>query len=751
MKFQKITIENFETKLNELKLPFDTTPIFQAVELAKESHFGQMRESGEPYINHCLGCCYILAEMKMDTSLLVAGILHDVLEDTKITFSDIKKEFGEDIAHIVEGVTKISDYHFTQGENFREKQAENFRKLLISITKDIRIIIVKLADRLHNLRTIEYLKRDKQLRVCRETLYIYAPLANRFGLVKIKNECEDRALRCLEPTAYKRIFDIVAMKKEVRESYIKRHIVEPLACYIKKNEMSANILSRTKHFYSIWRKHTVRGVAYDEIFDLYAIRILLTTKEECYRVFGLVHAFFKPLNIVKDYIANPKLNGYMSLHTIVIGPLGKKIEVQIRTYKMDKIAAEGVAAHWMYKENTDYSRRGLAKQLSEAEKQNSIRGHIKSIRDFLTDNLNKKSGDFLENLRLDLYPDIVIVLTPAGELINLPQGATPIDFAFHIHTQVGSRCLGCRINGKMSPIRSVLRSGDRVEIITSKHDNIAKDWLKYAKTSRAKSKIRSFIRHKEVEDAIELGKQIFDKKSRKFHIKAPKEKDVLDIARIFNFNNVPAFYAAIGKGNLLFSTIRTKYEAVSSPQSSVAKKRVYKPTIGEASAAARVLEKIKGITVDGQSNLMISYAKCCNPIPGDKIVGYTTKGRGITIHRQSCSDSNFNNLFKKVPERMIDVEWDYSFKNKFKPKNSLNVRMEITATDRNNLLLEIIGHMAKWRVSIYKSHNTLEKENLSKLVFFFYIDTQTNLLLLKKSITDVAGVMEMSTNRVRKC
>lgn len=744
MKYTKIDQKNFISNIKKLNIQLDYKLIKKATSFAVEAHLGQKRNSGEEYIIHSLNVAYILAEMNMDSSLIIAAILHDVLEDTPKNYNELENIFGLDIAKIVDGVTKISDYHFTEKKSFQEKQAENFRKLLISITNDIRVIIVKLADRLHNMRTIKYLKKEKQKRIAKETLSIYAPLANRFGLIKIKNELEDRALKCLDYKTYQYIYNMIKQKSVERSYYINQKIVIPLKEYLKQHDIKTEILGRSKHFYSIYRKHKVRGVAYDEIFDLYAIRIICDSKENCYRCFGIVHSKYKPLNIVKDYIANPKPNGYMSLHTIVFGPFGKKIEIQIRTKNMDKIAQDGVAAHWYYKENVDYSKRGVQKQRIIAEKEDGVRHQIVSIRNFLKHNNTNNSNDFLENLQLDLYPDIIIVLTPAGDLINLPVNSTPIDFAFYIHTQVGSRCVGCRINGKMKSIRTILHSGDKIEIITSKFTNISKDWLSFVKTSKAKSKIRNYINKIELEDAIELGKQIFEKKCRKSHWKLKKEEQIMQVAKLFNFNNVQTFFAAIGKGNLLFSLIKEKYEKKLSEQKSSQRfKSFYKPTIAKLNNVKAILEKIKGIKVGDQTNLMISYANCCHPIPGDKIVGYTTRGRGITIHKQLCSDNNFKNLKKTQPERMIKVEWDYSFKKRVTHKNKINVKIEIIARNRDNILLDIISKMAKLNVSIYKSNNLLINEYTTKIILFFYIASNFKLEQLRIDLKEMSDILDI--------
>ncbi len=708
MKYIEITPENFWEYLEKLSVKLDLDLIKKAIDFGTKAHEGQKRSSGEEYIIHPLNTAYVLAELNMDTSVIIAGILHDVIEDTKYDFADIKDIFGERVATLVEGVTKISDLHFKDFSQM-EKQAENFRKLLISITKDIRVILIKLADRLHNIRTIKYLPEAKQKKIARSTLSIYAPLANRFGLSSIKNELEDRCLKILHPKAYKRIANLVQLKKEQRDKFLNDVVCTQIKDQLTKYKIEAKVLARSKHFYSIFRKHNVRGVPYEEILDLNAIRILVNSYEDCYYAFGALHAVYKPLNKVKDYIANPKPNGYQSLHTVVIGPQNKKLEVQIRTHKMDKYAEEGVAAHWRYKETTDYSSKNLGKVASHGVKQD-FESQLGFVRDFLMNNVELESEDFLDNLQMDLYPEIIIVMTPQGDLIELPQGSSILDFAFSIHSQVGSCCVSGKINGVIKPLKTKLETGDKIEVETSNKINISENWLKFVKSSKARSKIRSYLKKRRLEDAIELGKEIFTKKARKYHLKFNTEQEIVDLAKKFHISNAQDFYASLGQGNIIFPQIIEKLTTDNPEQTKkiVDKKKEVK------------VESVSGVMVDGQKNLMIKYAGCCSPVPDEEIIGFVTKGRGIIIHRKDCKEPNFLLMQEKSPERFISVEWDYSGGQK--NKKGQKSRLKIICKNKNNILIDILSVMAKFDLIVEKTSSKLRKDHDLEISLFVSSD-----------------------------
>ncbi len=735
MDFCNITQENFWDELAKLKNRPDIDKLKKAVEFATEAHKGQKRSSGEDYIIHPLSTAYILARLNMDTSVIIAGLLHDIIEDTKHDYQSVAEIFGERVAGLVEGVTKISDLHF-KGSSQMDKQAENFRKLLVSITQDVRVILIKLADRLHNMRTIKYLPPAKQKRIARSTLSIYAPLANRFGLSWIKNELEDRCLKTLHPSAYKRIAALVQTKKEQRDKFLKDVVCQQIQKQLQKYKINAEVLSRSKHFYSIFRKNMVRGVPYEEILDLNAVRILVDKQEECYYAFGALHAVYKPLNIVKDYIANPKPNGYQSLHTVVIGPQNKKLEVQIRTHKMDKYAEEGVAAHWRYKEHTNYSSKNLEKKASQGVNQ-EFESQLGFVRKFLQNNEKQVSDEFLDNLQMDLYPEIIIVTTPKGDLLELPKGASILDFAFSIHSQVGSCCLSGKVNGVIKPLRTKLKTGDKVEVTTSSKVNINKSWLKYVKSSKARSKIRSYLKKRQLEDAIELGKEIFAKKCRKFHIKFSSDQETLELAKKFHIGNMQDFYAQLGQGNIIFPQIIDKLNS----NSAESKKR---PVEKKKESLA---EKISGVIVDGQKNLMIKYARCCSPLPGDEIVGFVTKGRGIIVHRQDCQEPNFLQKKEEMPERFISVEWDYSG-GKSSSKGNLN-RLKIVCKNKNNILIDILSIFAKYDLTVEKTGNKLRKDHNLEIVLFLVTNSLKSLNSAIEEIKKLGSVRSVE-RKVRR-
>ncbi len=735
MIFCNINQENFWEELAKLPNNPNILQLKKAVDFATEAHTDQKRNSGEEYIIHPLNTAYILAKLNMDTSVIIAGLLHDVIEDTHYDYQYIEKLFGERVAGLVEGVTKISDLHF-KGSSQMDKQAENFRKLLVSITKDVRVILIKLADRLHNMRTIKYLPVVKQKRIARSTLSIYAPLANRFGLSWIKNELEDRCLKVLHPNAYKRIAALVQTKKEQRDKFLNEVVCKQIHQQLKKYNITAEVRSRSKHFYSIFRKNSVRGVPYEEILDLNAVRILVDKQEECYYAFGALHAVYKPLNIVKDYIANPKPNGYQSLHTIVIGPQNKKLEVQIRTHKMEKFAEEGVAAHWRYKENASYSNKTLEKKASQGVNQD-FETQLGFVRKFLQNNAEQVSDDFLDNLQMDLYPEIIIVTTPKGDLMELPQGASVLDFAFSIHSQVGSCCLSGKVNGVIKPLREKLKTGDKVEVETSNKINISKNWLKYVKSSKARSKIRSHLKKRRLEDAIELGKEIFVKKCRKFHLKFNSEQEIIELSRKFHISNTQDFYAQLGQGNIIFPQIIEKLKAnpTETKKKSPEKKKENKA------------ETVSGVIVDGQKNLMIKYAGCCTPLPGDKVIGFVTKGRGIIVHKQDCHEVNFLQKQKEMPERFISIDWDYT-SGKSSPKSKQN-RLKIVCKNKNNILIDILSIIAKYDLTVDKIGNNLRKDHNLEITLYLVTNSMQSL---NKAIEEIEkmGTVRSVEKKIRR-
>ena len=735
-----IDLEKFINEIKSIRDDIDLSlmkkvSLQNAFLFAKNAHQEQMRESGKPYWEHPANVACILASMNMDSPTIIAGLLHDIIEDTKYTYEDISKAFGSEIADLVEGVSNLKKYHYKTHKSRKEQQAENFRKLLISITEDIRIILIKLADRLHNMRTIKYLDQEKIKRISQETLDIYAPLASRFGLAKIKWELEDLSFKYLYPDEYKNINEVISQKKEERDAYI-REVVEPLKKYLDEDGIKAEVFGRSKHFYSIYRKKVRKNLDYEDIYDFAAIRIIVEKVEECYEVLGIIQTFFEPIKQrFRDYISRPKPNNYQSLHTVVIGPNARKVEVQIRTKEMNIIAEEGIAAHWHYKELKDTSDKSYQKKLKKTDLENSYHHQIVWIRKLLQQ--EKSSDEFMDFMQLNLYPDIIVVQTPDSDFIKLPKHATPIDLAFAVHTDVGFHCIGAKVNGKFVPIRTLLHTGDVVEVLTSPQGHPSKDWLSFMKSSKAKQKIRTYFRHKELDDAIQLGEDIFLKNCRKIHYKFKNEEDILEIARRFKINDFKTFFAQIGKGDILFASIKEIIEEKQVEENPIPEEPVFEE-LPDGSLERKVA---RGVKIGGIDNLMIHYAKCCHPVPGDKIIAYTTRGRGITIHRQNCSNPGFIHLAKKEPERIMNVVWDYSLRKKMEKKTHQK-KMKVTGVQHPNFLLKILGKFSKCRIEL-DDIDLQKRRNQSIGVFTFFVNNENEFRILRNEILELRGVFKV--------
>jgi len=684
----------------------DTHLIQKAFNFSMEAHKDQLRRSGEPYFEHCFQVAKILTELKMDYTTVAGGLLHDVVEDTGITLEEVEDEFGKEIAQLVDGVTKISELKFNSVE---EQQAENFRKMILSMTKDIRVILIKFADRLHNMRTLEYLPEKKQRRIALETRDVYAPLAHRLGIAKIKWELEDLALKVLEPQAYWDLVKKVAEKREEREAYI-RKFSQPIRQELKKAGIKAKITGRPKNLYSIYQKMTYRNKSFEEIYDLLAIRIIVKRVEECYFALGIVHSLFTPVQKrFKDYIATPKSNMYQSLHTTVIGPEGKMVEIQIRTDEMHRTAEEGIAAHWRYKE-------GKAKE-EEWEK------HLQWLRQILEWQREiQDPQEFMENLRIDLFQDEVFVFSPKGDLFKLPLGSTPVDFAFAVHTDIGLHCIGAKVNGRIVPLNYKLKSGDSVEIITSPNQKPNPDWIKFTRTSKARNKIKRWLRESLYEQSLKLGEEIFYKQLKRYHI-SKDEVNLRDVALSFGFENVNQFFAAIGRGDISIQSVINKIapEKVSSPKDvSILEKFI-----------SRARGSAKGVRVQGLDNLLINFAKCCQPVPGDKILGFITRGRGVVVHRADC-----RNIVKLMesPERHIDVEWDVD-----KDKHFM-VRLYMLGEDRKNFLRDISESIAQTDTNIV-SINMKAEDSIVHSNIIVEVRNLQHLTRVINKISKVKGVI----------
>ncbi len=679
----------------------------KAYEFSDKAHAGQKRTSGEPYVEHCLEVAFILAEQHMDSTTIAAGLIHDVVEDTDYTIDDIRQEFGDEIADLVDGVTKIGSVAFSSRE---EQQVEYFRKMLLTMVKDIRVILIKLADRLHNMRTLDALPPEKRRRIAQETRDVYAPLAHRFGINKIKVELEDLSLKYLEPEVYLDLANKVKERKERREAYIAT-VVKPLKEELEKNGIQATVYGRAKHLDSIYRKIRVRRVPFDEIYDLLAIRCIVGTIRECYHALGIVHSMWKPVSgRFHDYIANPKPNGYRSLHTTVFGPEGNMVEIQIRTHQMHHIAENGIAAHWLYKEGRQ--------EMSKSDRQMIW---LRDVLEWQKDMTNP--SDFLEYLKVDLYSEDIFVFTPDNKLVHLPKGSTPLDFAFRIHTEVGIHCAGVKINGRLQPLSTELKTGDRIEIITNPNRTPSHDWLKLVKTSTARSKIRRWLKQAGFEQSVALGREIVERKLRELHLKLPPEDVLQGYAEQLDRKTVEDLFAAIGNGSIssrsLINLIQPEEE---------------KPKVG---FVGRVIDKIrgsKGIRVHGLDNMMFRFAGCCQPIPGEDIVGFITRGRGVTVHRADCKVAIA--MQQQTPERKIDVSWDTA------KGQSFIVRLELVVEDRKNMLRDITQAIADVDTNV-RAAEMVASDSTAVGEFVVEVSSLSHLNRILDKVRKVKGVISV--------
>ncbi len=673
-------------------------------------HQGQTRMSGEPYLVHPVAVAGILASMKLDEASVATGLLHDTVEDTLTTLDQIEEIFGKEIALLVDGVTKISKIEFQSRE---ERQAENFRKMILAMSRDIRVLLVKLADRLHNMRTMEYMPPDAQKRIASETMEIYAPLAARLGIYWMWTELEDLSFRYIDPERYNYIKERLEETLKLREGYVNNVLAiirEKLAQY----NITAITKGRNKEIYSIHRKMLAQNLTFDQIHDLTAFRIILNSVNECYAVLGLIHSLWRPVpGRFKDYIAMPKGNGYQSLHTTVIGPEGARIEIQIRTNEMDLIAEEGIAAHWSYKE-------GKAVEAEDAKVVNWLRQMMEWQQDL------EDPREFFENVRVDLYPDEVYVFTPKGEVKEFPKGATPLDFAYSIHTEVGHHCTGARVNGKMVPLKYQLNTGDTVEIITSIHQRPSKDWLKFVKTGRARAKIRHYVLAEERERSIEIGRDSVDRELKKWKIdltRAEKDSEILKLANELSFKTENDFYAAIGYGRLSPKIVVTKLVPASEREKG-------KAIVSEEVLAPRKRGDGKsGVKVQGLQDVMVNFARCCNPLPGDPIRGYVTRGRGVTVHKEDC-----DNLKVAERKRLVDVSWDEE-----QPlKRTVGITVE--AENRTGLLAAISGVFSSNDSDIMQANVKTVNDTRALGVFQISVRNLEHLTRIINALRSLKGV-----------
>ena len=631
--------------------------LWKAFEFGSRYHDGQKRKSGEPYFNHCIEVANTLASWNMDYTTIMAGLLHDVVEDTVITTNDIEKEFNTDLANLVDGLTKISGIEFSSR---KEKQAGNFMKMLLSVAKDIRVIIIKFADRMHNMKTITHMPKIKQRRIAIETRDVYSPLAHRLGMASVKSKLDDLAFQVLNKREYESIASKLKTSNKQRKKLINSY-VDPITTALEKYKMDCKIYGRSKSYSSIYGKMLNRNKAFEDIYDLYAIRIIVNKVEDCYSSLGVVHSMFTPVQErFKDFIATPKTNGYQSIHTTIIGTDGKMVEIQIRTLEMDETAEIGIASHWIYKEGK--------------KKVNDISSDIKWLRELIDILKNESSNpkEFMDLLKIDLFDREIYVFTPAGDLIQLPAGSTPVDFAFEVHTQVGMRCLGAKVNHQLVTLNVELKSGDVVEIITGKKQTPSINWKNFVVTSKAINAINKYLKSTRNLESMKLGKEILLKTLRR--LKVYNQKQIyLDAFSNFGFSDQESYLSSIGQGKLTFREIHKKINPNQLGESDSTYKKI-------GNVIENVLRPKDGIVLDGIKNLMIKYGKCCNPIPGDNVIGFVTRGRGLTVHRTGCYSLP---LVTKDEDRLVEVDWNIPRGTTF------NSRLKIIGMDYKGLLKDL--------------------------------------------------------------
>jgi GTP pyrophosphokinase len=710
-----IRISDILDKMTQYNPEADLDLVDRAYIYSAKVHDGQMRLSGEPYLSHPLEVAGILADMKLDVVSVAAGLLHDVIEDTHAEAEEIGSIFGPEVLHIVSGVTKLSTLSFTSSQ---AREAESIRKMLLAMADDIRVILIKLADRMHNMRTLQYhTNENKQRKIAKETLDIYAPLASRLGIYWIKTELENIAFKYLMVDNYKRIEGLVNKDKQERENYI-----DTVKDYIQKkmdeNNLPCEVQGRYKHYYSIYQKMLKQDLSFEEVYDIIAFRIILDTIPQCYEALGLVHALWKPIpQKFKDYIGMPKPNMYQSLHTTVIGPYGERIEIQIRTKEMNQVADSGIAAHWSYKEGRTADRE-VAETFAWVQQLVENQAYIKD------------PDEFLENVRIDLFPDEVYVFTPQGDIKSLPKGATPVDFAYMIHSEVGHACVGSKVNGRMVPLKYQLQTGDSVEIITQKGHNPSKDWLGFVKTVKARQRIRQWIKVQDKERSLLLGREMCEKAFRKYRlnfntlVKSEKMQAVVDH---FGFKATDDLIVAVGYGKI--TPLQVIRKLTPKTETEPEHPSLLKKMIGKA----RKKKIGSGVIVKGVEDILVHFGKCCQPVPGDAIVGYITRGFGVTVHRSGCA-----NVIKTNPERLIEVQWDLD------TAESFPVKIMIRALDRVGLLADVAASISKSGANIISAHTST---NDNKLVASYFTVTVTNTDQLDEVLASLKKVKQVQQVR----
>lgn len=709
-----IRINDIIDKITEYHPDADLDIIDRAYIYSARVHDGQVRLSGEPYLSHPLEVAGILADMKLDVVSVAAGLLHDVVEDTHASIEEINEMFGKDVSHIVSGVTKLSVLPFSSGSQAR--QAESIRKMILAMADDIRVILIKLADRLHNMRTLKFHSPQKKVKIARETLDIYAPIAGRLGIYWIKKELEDTSFMYLQPDEYFKIEQLVNKDKEEGEKYIEK-VKDLIKKKMDEHNLECEVLGRYKYFYSIYKKMLSQNLEFEDVYDIIAFRIILDTVPHCYEALGVIHSLWKPVaKKFKDYIGVPKPNMYQSLHTTVIGPFGERIEIQIRTQEMDRVAKSGIAAHWSYKEGRQFDEK-TTKTFSW------IQNLVENQENF------ENPDEFLENVRIDLFPDEVYVFTPRGEIKTVPSGATPVDFAYLIHTEVGSQCVGAKVNGRIVPLQYELKTGDTVEITTSKKSHPSKDWLNFVKTVKARSRIRQWIKTQEKERSITLGREMCEKAFRKYRLNFNtllKSEEMEKVVEHFGFRHVDDLIASVGYGKITPLQIVRKFEP--------------KPEEKEDSLSFldKIISRVRkkkpkaGVTVKGIDDILIKFGKCCQPVPGDSITGYITRGYGVTVHRTSCI-----NAMKMSPERQIDVEWSVDIADTYP------VKILVRSYDRVGLLADITANISKNGANILSANTETRDSKIVDSLFTIAVENTDHLNRVLSAIRKIKYIQDV--------
>jgi len=713
----KKNLEELKNSIREYYLDADISIVEKAYNFSTEKHKGQFRQSGEPYYIHPVEVATTLTKLRMDIPSITSALLHDIVEDTEVNFEDIQREFGTEVRDIVDGLTKLAKYNFKSTE---EAQAENFRKMIMAMAKDIRVIIIKLADRLHNMRTLNHLPQEKQQRIAQETLDIYAPIAHRLGISWLKTELEDLAFMYLDAETFADLVKKVQKQKTEKEKYI-QEVIKIVQDRLSEFQIKAQVSGRLKNYFSISNKMKKRNLDFDQIYDLIAFRIIVEDVTACYEVLGIIHSFWKPVpGRFKDYIAMPKPNNYQSLHTTVIGPYGERVEIQIRTPEMHKIAEYGIAAHWLYKEGHMPD--------SDAEKFTWLRSILE------TENETRDSNEFMDSIKMDFFSNEVYIFTPRGEVKELPVGSTPIDFAYSIHTNLGNTCVGAKVNDLIVPLKYTLKSGDIVEIITSKTQTPKKDWLKFVKTAKARNKIRVYLRTIENERSRALGQEMLERELKKLSLSFQnlnKEGKITEIASTFKYKNLEELLTAIGYGKITPKEVARALAPDVKIEEKEEKSSIFREIVQKAANSVRSSRNI--VKVSGADDLLIRFAKCCTPVQGEQIVGFITRGRGITIHRKNCPK-----LIEMDEERLIEVTWD---------KNSTAsqiTRIRIETADTAGLLAKMSKIFAENDANVAAADIKTNESNRAVCIFDIRIQDVTQLNKIMHNLRKISGVLDVS-------